>query len=287
MKYFKSFCLLIIILFLSSCSLENLGLDEQPTNIPINDNLKIHFLDVGQGDAIFIELPNNETLLIDAGEAKYQKKVLNYIEKLNYEKIDYVVGTHPHTDHIGGLAYIIENKDIGQIYLPKVSHNSKTYENLLLTIKNKGKQVVGATKDMKIINGEDLKIIILAPTSNKFSNLNNASIVLKIIFKDKSFLFMGDAEESVEKTLTDVAADVIKVGHHGSDTSSSLAFLKKVSPEYAIISVGENNQYNHPSLEVLKRYENLKTKVYRTDLNGTIDLISDGKTIDIKAEKGE
>lgn len=288
MKYFKSFLIFLSVICLTSCVLNfNFGNEEVLDEIKINTDLKVHFLDVGQGDAIFIELPNNETMLIDAGEKSEEEKVLEYIDNLNYEKIDYVVGTHPHTDHIGGLAYIIENKKIGNIYLPKVAHNSKTYENLLLTIKNKKKQVIGATKDMKIINSKDLKIFILAPTNGESSNLNNYSIVIKIVFKNNSFLFMGDAEESVERTLTNVTADVIKVGHHGSDSSSSQNFLNKVNPKYAVISVGKDNQYNHPSLDIIKRYEKMNCQIFRTDINGNIVFTSDGNTLNIMTEKGE
>lgn len=260
---------------------------QEKENIEVNNELKVHVIDVGQGDSIFIELPNSETLLIDAGEKAYGQKVIDYIKNLGYEKIDYVVGTHPHTDHIGALATVIEEFPVSKIYLPKVVHNSKTYENLLLTIKNQGKSVYEALEGIKIIDSNNLKIYFLGPTAGEKSNLNNYSAILKIEFGDRKFLFMGDAEDAVESSLTDVSADVIKVGHHGSDTSSSTSFVSKVHALYAIISVGKDNQYKHPSNEIINRWIDIGAKVYRTDINGNIIIASDGNSLDITLEKGE
>lgn len=294
MKYFKSIILIFLSIFLFSCSIEkslndikNYFDDTYVEDININTDLKVHFIDVGQGDAIFIELPNNEAMLIDAGESKTKEKVYDYIKDLGYNEITYVVGTHPHTDHIGALAYIIENMDVKNIYLSKVASNTKTYENLLLTIKNKGKSITAAQKGKYILNSEELKIYFLGPIKDDYKELNNHSAIVKIIFKDKSFLFMGDAEALVEKSLTDVKADVIKIGHHGSDTSSSDDFISKVGAKYGIIMVGENNQYDHPSIDVIKKWERAGTTIYRTDLNGNIVVSSDGTNLEVDLEKGE
>ena len=252
---------------------------------PIED-LKVHFLDVGQGDSIFIELPTNETILIDASIKDASNKIINYLREENVSKIDYVFATHPHSDHIGGMSAVIKAFDIGQIYMPKAVTTTKTYENLLLTIKDKNLKIKAAKAGNTIIDTDDLKLVVLAPNQDSYESLNNYSIVLKLTYKEKSFLFMGDAETLSEKEITgDVEADVLKVGHHGSRTSTSQAFLNKVNPSYAVISVGLNNDYKHPHQEVLDRLEKKNIKIYRTDQNGDIMFTTDGYNIDVKVEK--
>lgn len=250
------------------------------------DDLKVHFLDVGQGDSIFIELPTNETIIIDASVKDASDKIINYLKEENVSKIDYVFATHPHSDHIGGMSAVINAFDIGQIYMPKAVTTTKTYENLLLTIKNKNLKIKTAKASDTIIDTDDLKLVVLAPNQDSYESLNNYSIVLKLTYKEKSFLFTGDAETLSEKEITgDVKADVLKVGHHGSRTSTSQAFLNKVSPSYAVISVGLNNDYKHPHQEVLDRLEKKNIKIYRTDQNGDIIFTTDGYNIDVKVEK--
>ena len=270
-------------------SIKNENVDKKESTQIVNnseDDLKVHFIDVGQGDSIFIELPNDEVMLIDAGESSEEEKVYNYITDLGYNNIDYVVGTHPHTDHIGGLEYIINNISVENIYMPKAVSTSKTYESLLNTISNKNLKVKVAKANVSIISSDNLSVNIIAPNSESYSNLNNYSAVIKIDYYNNSFLFMGDAEVLSEEEITsDVGADVIKVGHHGSDSSSSLEFLNKVKPKYAVISVGTNNQYNHPYDSILSRYESIGAQVYRTDLDGTIVATSDGTNINITKEK--
>lgn len=248
-------------------------------------NLVVHYLDVGQGDATFIELPNKETMLIDAGEKQEGKTVVNYIKDLGYDTIDYVIGTHPHSDHIGGLEEVINTFNIKNIYMPKVVANSKIYEDLLLSIKNKGNTVKKTYVGVNLIESDELNASFLSPTKEEYSNLNNYSAVLKITYGNNTFLFMGDAEIEVEKDISSFAScDVLKVGHHGSDTSSSLDFIKSVNPKYAIISVGKDNKYGHPVESILKRYQENNTEIYRTDLNGTVKVIADGNSITIDKE---
>lgn len=250
------------------------------------DTLRVNYIDVGQGDSIFIQLPNKETMLIDAGEAYEVDNVINYLNNLGIKKIDYVVGTHPHTDHIGGLEEVINTFDVGAIYMPKVSSNSKTFEDLLTTISNKGLKVKTAKSGVVVLSEDNLKLEFIAPNSDNYSNLNNYSAVLKLTYLDNTFLFMGDAETLSEDEITsDVDADVIKVGHHGSDSSSSVEFVKKVSPEYAIIMVGEGNSYNHPYQSIIDRYESVGAKVLRTDLDGNIVCDSDGVDVTCKGDK--
>lgn len=251
-----------------------------------NDLLKVHYLDVGQGDSIFIELPNNETMLIDAAESYQSENIINYLKNLNYQKIDYVIGTHPHTDHIGGLKDIINTFEIGKIYMPKVVSTTKTYESLLMTIKDKNLKINTAKAGTSIIDIDTLKINILAPNNSTYTELNNYSVVTKITYGTTKFLFMGDAEKLSENEIKeDVTADVIKIGHHGSNTSSSIDFIKKVNAKYGIISVGLNNKYNLPKEEIITNWENSGTKIYLTSINGTITAISDGTNIKIESEK--
>lgn len=251
-----------------------------------NDLLKVHYLDVGQGDSIFIELPNNETMLIDAAESYQSENIINYLKNLNYQKIDYVIGTHPHTDHIGGLKDIINTFEIGKIYMPKVVSTTKTYESLLMAIKDKNLKINTAKAGTSIIDTDALKINILAPTNSTYTELNNYSVVTKITYGTTKFLFMGDAEKLSENEIKEnVTADVIKIGHHGSNTSSSIVFIKKVNAKYGIISVGLNNKYNLPKEEIITNWENSGTKIYLTSINGTITASSDGTNIKIESEK--
>ena len=250
------------------------------------DILRVNYIDVGQGDSIFIQLPNHETMLIDAGEAYKSDNVINYLNNLGITKIDYVVGTHPHTDHIGGLESVVNTFDIGSIYMPNAISTSKTYEDLLTTISNKGLKVKTAKSGVVVLNEDNLKLEFIAPNSDSYSNLNNYSAVLKLTYLDNTFLFMGDAETLSEDEITsDIKADVIKVGHHGSDSSSGIEFVKKVSPEYAIIMVGEGNSYNHPYQSIIDRYESVGAKVLRTDLDGNIVCDSDGVDVTCKGDK--
>ena len=251
-----------------------------------NDLLKVHYLDVGQGDSIFIELPNNETMLIDAAESYQSENIINYLKNLNYQKIDYVIGTHPHTDHIGGLKNIINTFEIGKIYMPKVVSTTKTYESLLMAIKDKNLKINTAKAGTSIIDTDALKINILAPNNSIYTELNNYSVVTKITYGTTKFLFMGDAEKLSENEIKEnVTADVIKIGHHGSNTSSSIDFIKKVNAKYGIISVGLNNKYNLPKEETITNWENSGTKIYLTSINGTITASSDGTNIKIESEK--
>lgn len=251
-----------------------------------NDLLKVHYLDVGQGDSIFVELPNNETMLIDAAESYQSENIINYLKNLNYQKIDYVIGTHPHTDHIGGLKNIINTFEIGKIYMPKVVSTTKTYESLLMAIKDKNLKINTAKAGTSIIDTDALKINILAPNSETYTELNNYSVVTKITYGTTKFLFMGDSEKLIENEIKEnVTADVIKIGHHGSNTSSSIDFIKKVNAKYGIISVGLNNKYNLPKEETITNWENSGTKIYLTSTNGTIRASSDGTNIKIESEK--
>ncbi len=287
MKKIRIVLLICLCLLVVGCANPFVESDDKTSVSTFNgDTLRVNYIDVGQGDSIFIQLPNKETMLIDAGEAYEADNVINYLNNLGIKKIDYVVGTHPHTDHIGGLEEVINTFDVGSIYMPKVSSNSKTFEDLLTTISNKGLKVKTAKSGVVVLSEDNLKLEFIAPNSDNYSNLNNYSAVLKLTYLDNTFLFMGDAETLSEDEITsDVDADVIKVGHHGSDSSSSVEFVKKVSPEYAIIMVGEGNSYNHPYQSIIDRYESVGAKVLRTDLDGNIVCDSDGVDVTCKGDK--
>ena len=244
------------------------------------DNMRVHYIDVKQGDSTFIEFPNDKTMLIDAGKKEQGSNVVNYIKNLGYNKIDYVVGTHPDADHIGGLATVIESFVIGSIYMPKKSSTTQTYLNLLKVIKNKGLTIHTAISGVNIISLDNLKVDIISPTK-EYETSNESSAVIKIVYKNRKFLFMADATTDNEADIkADVESDVVKVGHHGSDTSSKEEFVQKTKAKYAVISVGENS-YHHPYDIIVKRWENIGAEVLRTDKLGSIVISTDGNNLNI------
>lgn len=269
------FIMIIILLILSACN---------------NDtkDLKVHFLDVGQADSTLLELPNSEVALIDGGNKGDGKFLVNYIKNLDIEKIDYIIATHPHADHIGGLLEVIETFDIGKVYMPGKTANTKIFEELLIGIKKKDLKITQAKDGIIILDQGDLNLSILSPANDTYKKANDYSIVNKLIYKDVSLLFTGDAEVTAEKELIDndmdLSSDVLKVGHHGSDTSSTDEFLNNVKPRYAVISCGINNKYGHPDPLVIQRLKSRDIKVLRTDEMGTIILESDGRNSNFKTK---
>ncbi len=284
MNYFKKFLILLFIIFIALV-VKYYGDYSFSSDVEVNGKFIASFIDVGQGDSIFLEFPNGKNMLIDAGENYESETVQSFINSKGYFSLDYVVGTHPHTDHIGGLESIIRRYEIGEIYLPKVVHTSKTYENLLTTINELGYKVNSAISGMEIINEKGLEVKILSPKNSNYSELNNYSVVIKIVFGNTSFLFMGDAETVVEDEILDeVNADVVKVGHHGSDTSSSEEFVKSVNAKYAVIMSGFDNQYDLPDKAIVDRWKSNGAEVYNTSENGNVIITSDGRNITVEVE---
>lgn len=250
------------------------------------ESLFVDIIDVGQGDSTFIRFPNNKTMLIDAGSRSESSKVINYIESRGVDKIDYLVATHPHEDHIGGMADIIKTFDIGDIYMPKITHTTKTFKNMIYAIKDKGLKIKPAKGGTEIFKDDAINIDILAPNKSKYEGLNNYSVVVKITYQNTSFLFTGDAERISENEMLNAGynlrANVLKVGHHGSNSSTTKKFLEAVSPEIAIISCGKDNKYNHPHKEVINRLDKFGTKIYTTVNNGDISIESNGQDIIVR-----
>lgn len=242
------------------------------------NTLNVYFIDVGQADSILLE-NKGHYMLIDAGNNEDGPKLVNYFNEQDIKEFDYVVGTHAHEDHIGGMDDIIKNFKIDNFYMPDAITTTKTFEDVLDALEETN-VIFQTPKVNQTFNLQDTTITTLSVTADE-KNLNDTSIVLKVKHGTNTFLFMGDASTKIEKNLLNknIKSDVLKVGHHGSRYSTSLEFLKKVSPEYAVISVGENNTYKHPHEEILKRLEEQNIQIYRTDKQGTILAKSNGSII--------
>ncbi len=252
--------------------------------------LTVSFLDVGQGDSTLISLPDGKWVLIDGGNVADGELIADYLVGRGIDTIDLMVATHPHEDHIGGLDDVLAAVDVQKIYMPELSEDdtptTKTYEYFLDAVINEGCDVYPATAGETVMQGEDYTLTCLSPARSDIGDLNNYSVVLKLKYKDAEYLFMGDAEKEIEEeildSLYDISADVIKLGHHGSSTSSSEDFLLAVRPDCAVISCGADNKYNHPHEETLLTCSKLYIDVYRTDQYGTIHIATNGTDFSTK-----
>lgn len=259
-------------------SVSNVTNNSESVKLQDNVNLEVYFLDVGQADSILIKL-EDEYMLIDAGNNEDGVKLVNYFNELGIKEFKYVFGTHPHEDHIGGMDDIINNFKIDNYYMPDKITTTKTFEDVLDALINNNLQYTILEKgDEFNLSSANFKVIYAGDETN---DINDSSIVLKLTYGNNSFLLTGDATSNVEKTLLNdnIKSDVLKVAHHGSNYSSTDEFLDVVSPKYAVISVGKNNSYNHPTNSTLKKLNDRNIKLYRTDLDGTIKFTSDGENI--------
>ncbi|MEW6244463.1 MAG: MBL fold metallo-hydrolase [Bacillota bacterium] len=256
---------------------------------PVKGELSIHFIDVGQGDSILVLLPTGETILVDAGDNGLGPAIVQYLKDQGVTRVDYLVATHPHADHLGGMPDVIKSFDIGEVYMPRTTHTTQTYERLLLAVREKGLRITEARAGVVLFDLPNLRAVLVAPVSSGYQNVNDWSAVLRIEYGDTAFLFAGDAEAKSEEEMISsgvkLAADVLKVGHHGSGTSTTPGFLTAVSPAIAVISVGAGNRYGHPAPETLARLESTGTEVYRTDLHGTVKVVSDGNSVMVQTKK--
>ena len=270
------YIILIASLVLVACDIDTSTIEENYEN-----KLVVHFIDVGQGDSTLIEFPNGETSLIDGGTRKSGEKVVKYLKEQNIKKIDYLIATHPHEDHIGGLPEVIRKYDIGKVYMPDRTANTRIFEELLEEIQAKGLKINLAKAGDIILDKGNLKYTVLAPKGD-YEN-TNYSIVTKAEYKNNSFIITGDAEKESEQEMLNgnfnLKANVLRVGHHGSSTSSIDEFIDAVNPEYFVISLGKDNTYGHPHKEVISKLEKAKGEILRTDELGDIVLLSDGQEV--------
>lgn len=257
---------------------------EKYDSIEINDNLAVFFLDVGQADSILVKY-QDEYMLIDAGNNNDGEKLVNYFNYLGIKEFKHVFGTHAHEDHIGGMDNIIKKFKILNFYMPDDPTTTETFVEVLNALeKNNVKLQTPKVGTRLTLGRADIEILSI---KNKQQDMNDDSIVLKLTYDNISFLFTGDATQNIEKEILnkDLESTVLKVGHHGSKYSNSAQFLRKVNPKYAVISCGINNDYYHPHNVVLEKLEKLNTKIYRTDLDGTIVALTDGNNIEFKTIK--
>ncbi len=245
-----------------------------------SSGLQVHFLDVGQADCTLIQV-DGKTILIDAGNAGDDAIIIPYLEAQGVTRIDHLIATHAHADHIGAMTEVVTHFDIGNFYMSKAPANTKTYENLLDAVAEKGLKIKSPSPGSKYPVGKGV-LTFLSP-GKSYEDLNNNSLVCKLVYGNQSLLFTGDMEDLAEQDLLAAGynpqALVLKVAHHGSDSSSTQQFLNAVKPAYAIVSVGKDNSYGHPSATVLTRLQQLGATIYRTDQQGTVLLRSDGNTL--------
>ena len=256
----------------------------QETVKETDSNLKVYFIDVGQGDCTLIE-KDGQYALIDAGNNRDGKKLVEYFKSLGIEKFKYVIGTHPHEDHIGGMDNIIKSFNIEHYLMPDLITPTPTFEEVLTQLENKNikYEVPEIDSTFKLSDAKFTTIFI----DNNEEDMNNSSIVLKLTYKNINYLFMADAEKKVESQILnkDIKSNVLRVGHHGTKYATTKEFLKAVNPEYSVISVGKNNDYGFPKEEVLNRIKNSGSRLYRTDTRGTIISITDGANITFETIK--
>ena len=266
-------------------SQENINQRVQEAPVTAEDKLEVTFIDVGQADSILLE-SKGEYMLVDAGNNEDGPKLVTYLENKNIKDFKYVIGTHPHEDHIGGLDDIINNFNIETFYMPDVITTTKTFEDVLDSLEAKNITLSIPNKNDTFNLGEATVKVLYVGTDEE-SDLNDTSVVIKVTYQNVSFLLTGDASTKVEETLDrkDLESTVLKVGHHGSTTATDKEFLSLVNPTYAIISVGKNNQYHHPHTSVINTLNDQNITTYRTDEDGTIEMITDGTNIEINTTK--
>ena len=298
---------LLITSLLTGCGAQNAANqpaaqnEEKAASADKNKELTVTMLDVGQGDAILIKTAE-QTVLIDTSDLDEQEKLRAELKKAQVKRIDKLILTHPHADHIGGVdGVVLKDYEVGEVYDNGMPSKSKVYLNYMKKLKQKNipRHALTAGDVLDLGGGVSFKVLsppkdVVEKGSKSTDNHdpNNESVVGKLIFGKFSMMFTGDAEQQAEKVMVDnfagdLRSTLLKAGHHGSKTSSSAAFLRAVQPEGVLISCGAGNDYGHPHKQTMKKYQSLKLKIYETDLNGTIVVTSDGKSYKIKPERGD
>ncbi len=300
----KLFTIILALIFLTGCANVRLNravdksnlqnslpaqTQSDPNALEKPSVLKVHFIDVGQGDAVFIQLPDGRNMLVDAGARDSESAVMDYLRGVGVKKIDFIVGTHPHEDHIGSLDDVIKYFEIGEVIMPEATTNTRVFCKLLQTIKDRGLAIKKARAGVSIFEEGGLSATLLAPQKNEYESLNNFSAVILLRYQDIAFLLPGDAEAESEKEILsaghNVQAQVLKISHHGSNSSTTLKFLQAVNPVYAVISVGAGNDYNHPHPLILDRLAKSGIITLRTDQQGTIVFETDGKVVNYSTSR--
>ena len=273
---------LMMTLFIGSCSRSaapRMTGGEDP-------KLTVHFIDVGEGDCTLLE-SDDEFVLIDAGERDYGEEVLRYIEDRGADELKYVIATHPHSDHVGGLRTVIDGMDTENFITVSCESDTYTWEKLLRAVDRNNINKIEAEVAQTYSFGE-ASITLMGPVSRDYESFNDLSVVTKVTCGDISFLVMGDAERESEYDIVDagadLSADVIRCGHHGSSDASSDKLLRAVDPAFAIASCGEGNEYGHPHRETVQKFKTMGCPFFRTDEAGTIVAYTDGKSLRFEAE---
>ncbi len=291
---FKILILVIIYIVFISVSNSDINFDfvdisnvleeQEPVAIPEGTAI-MTFIDVGQGDSSLIQFQGYD-ILIDAGESQYGDDVVDKLNDLGVDDLEYLVATHPHSDHIGGIPEVLENFTVENFVMPRVVHTTKTYENMIDLVAEKNINVIIPTQGQKLIDIDGVLLQVISPEIENDDNLNNYSVCLKFDFGNTRAIYTGDAEAKIESMILasgiGIDCDIFQVGHHGSVTSNSEDFLEVLTPQIGIISCGKNNDYGHPHEEIVSRFENFGTKLYRTDELEDIIITTDGSNIEVK-----
>ena len=268
--------ILALSLILGACSYA-------PEQTDGSEALEVHFIDVGQADAALL-LCGDEAMLIDGGNADDSSLIYSYLKNNGIDYLDYVIATHPHEDHIGGLSGALSYADVGKVLSPVADSDNSHFEKLMKKARECGAEIEVPQIGECFALG-DAEVEIIGPVRTDYEDINNVSLVLRVVYGETAFLFTGDAERESEQDILalgrEVSADVLKVGHHGSRDSSTYPFLNAVMPKYAVISVGKDNSYGHPTEEALSRLSDAGAEILRTDEKGDIICISDGETVEM------
>lgn len=268
-------CLLLLCLLLTGCT--------APTETAPKDNLIIHFIDVGQADSMLL-IAGDTTVLIDGGNTPTARDVLEYLDRFGVDQIDLMVNTHPHGDHLGGFPTVLNAIPTDKIWCADSTYDTYLYQSFTHLVAQKNFNI-SHPEPGTIFAENGLTITVLGPLHNAdtYTDLNDTSLVLMVQYGNRKFLFTGDMEAYAEKQLVDadidLEADVLKVGHHGSYSSTSQIFLDEVDPEYGIVSCGRNNEYGHPHDAPINRLFRADVELYRTDLMGSVIIVTDGNTL--------